>query len=105
MRRQLLGHAPDVALIAHAIANQFRDGQQFQPVRKGEANEGAARHASVIVHDCITPWSSSRGDAGQSTDASVCPARTSTPPFRARGEGTRLAARGRRAACFANGQK
>ena len=47
-----LGDAPDVALVPHPVANQFRDGQQLQPVRAAEFRElRQARHRAVVIHD------------------------------------------------------
>ena len=62
-----LGHAADVALVPHAVANQFRDGQQLQSVRAAEFRElRHARHGAVVIHDFADhARGSESGDARQ----------------------------------------
>src|SRR5690242_225514 len=44
--------APDVTLMAHSIADQFRHGEQLEIVRAAEFGElRKAGHAAVIIHD------------------------------------------------------
>src|SRR6202795_5313850 len=47
-----LPHPMDIALVGHAIANDFGDGQNFQVVSLAEIDQiGHAGHGPVIPHD------------------------------------------------------
>jgi len=78
--------APDVALVLHAVANEVRHREHLQVVFLAKFNKlRHARHGAVITHDFADDARRSEaGDSGESTEASVWPARTSTPPLRAR---------------------
>ena len=66
-RQSRLGDAADVALVPHPVADQFRDGQQLQPVRAAEFRElRQARHRAVVIHDFADhARGSESGDARQ----------------------------------------
>ena len=47
-----LGHAPHIALVRHAIADDFGDRDHLHVVLAAELGElGHARHGAVVVHD------------------------------------------------------
>src|SRR5581483_3395563 len=49
---QRLAYAADVALVLHAVANQFGDRQHLQPMVLTELHQVRhARHGAVVVHD------------------------------------------------------
>jgi len=70
----------------HPVADQLGHRQHFQMVAAQNASSWGTRAMvpSSFITSQITPEASSPAMRARSTEASVCPARTSTPPSRAR---------------------
>ncbi len=76
-----------VPLMLQPVPDQLRDRHHLHVVQLGRTRPGPATRAIVpssFMISQITPAGASPAIRARSTDASVCPARTRTPPLRAR---------------------
>ena len=81
-----LGDALDEPLVAQPVVDEVGDRDDLEAVQRSEASRSGMRAIvpSSFMISQITPAGFSPASRARSTEASVWPARPSTPPLRAR---------------------